>query len=437
MSENKNYLSIFFLLFLSSNSYAADLVDVYNRAIQYNDDFRIVKNDREISLQQYKQTAASIFPEIYLQAGIKETNINRYIGPGDNTDFNTDSYNLTLQQPIFRLSFFDELDKSDAIARKSEKHISLQKKKITLKTTELYFRLISHTNYLREKNELLTLSEKKFSNASKLYSNGSITKIEFLKYKSDVESARIAKEMAQNDQENSKGELYIFIGKKISDVHNVNTEIEISNNRYELSNVLKQATSKYEIIQMANYDLDISQNAFESNKSQHFPTVDLVASYDYSDVTGGARFGANKRESSSVGLTITFPIYQGGYQSAKVSESRYRLENAQIKFEQTLKVLEREITDKIVKYSIQRGLVNNQKDRYNLYNLKYIAAKEGFMSGIYTDTELQQSKIELIKAKNKYIDSILNFILLDLDIKQYTAEIGINEIKEINSILVW
>ena len=157
MSENKNYLKIFFLLLMSNNVYAADLIDVYKRAIQHNDDYRIIKNEREISLQQYKQTASSIFPEINFQAGTRETNINRYIGPGDNTDFNTDSYNLTLQQPIFRLTFFDELDKSDAIARKSEKHISLQKKKITLKTTELYFRLISNTNYLREKTERLKL----------------------------------------------------------------------------------------------------------------------------------------------------------------------------------------------------------------------------------------------------------------------------------------
>ena len=437
MSVNNIYLKTLFLLFFSNGIYAADLVDVYNRAIQNNDDYRITKNDKEITVQQYNQTAASIFPEVSFQAGVRETNINRYIGPGTNTDFKTDSYNLTLKQPIFRLSFFDELDKSDAIAKKSEKNLSLQKKKITLKTTELYFRLISHSNHLNEKNELLELSEKRYSHASKLYSNGSITKTALLKYKSDVDSSRINKEMAQNDYENSKGDLYVFVGKRISEVHNVDTQIEIKNNQYEPSSVFKKAVSKYEVIQMANYDLDISQNTFEANKSQHFPTVDLVASYDYSDVTGGARFGANKRESNTVGLTITLPIYQGGYQSAKVNESRYRLENAQIKYDQTLKILEKEINDKITKHNIQKNVVNNQKEKYNLSNLKYIAAKEGYRTGIYTDTELQQSKIELISAKNRYIDSILNYILLDLDIKQYISQIGIDEIEEINSILVW
>ena len=120
MSVSKNYFVIFIYLLACNNLFAADLVDVYNRAIKYNDDYRIVQNDKEISLQQYNQTASSILPEIRFQAGTKETIINRYIGPGENTDFNTDSYNLTLQQPIFRLAFFDELDKSDAITKKSE-----------------------------------------------------------------------------------------------------------------------------------------------------------------------------------------------------------------------------------------------------------------------------------------------------------------------------
>ena len=188
---------------------------------------------------------------------------------------------------------------------------------------------------------------------------------------------------------------------------------------------------------MANYDLDISQNTYESNKSQHFPTIDFIASYDYySDVTGGARFGANKRESSSVGLTITLPIYQGGYQSAKVSESRYRLENAQIKQSKHSSYLKKKLLIKLQNMIYKKEKLRT-KEKYNLHNLKYIAAKEGFRAGIYTDTELQQSKIELLNAKNSYIDSILNFVLLDLDIKQYKSKIGIDEIEEINSILVW
>ena len=71
MSVNNIYLKTLFLLFFSNGIYAADLVDVYNRAIQNNDDYRITKNDKEITAQQYNQTAASIFPEVSFQAGVR------------------------------------------------------------------------------------------------------------------------------------------------------------------------------------------------------------------------------------------------------------------------------------------------------------------------------------------------------------------------------
>ena len=416
---------------------AADLVDVYKRAIAQNNDYKLIQNNKKISETQYDQTSSTIFPEINFSAGRNDTTIERYVGPGSNTNYDTDSYNLTLRQPVFRLSFFDELEKSKFQLDKSSTYELYHKKIVGIKTVELYFELINNKNKVREYEEKFNLAKKRLNAAEKLFVNGSITRTEYISFQNELESSKISKDIVVNALDSTRADIYLFTGKRIAEIHNVNMEIELANKIYNIKEVIRTALRSFETILMANQDLSISRSDLDSNKSQHYPTLDIVASYDYVDVSEGTRFGANKRESSSVGLTITLPIYQGGYQSAKVSESRYRLENAQIKQEQTLKLLEKEITDKIARYDIQKGKVKNEREKYNLHNLKYIAAKEGFRAGIYTDTELQQSKIELLNAKNSYIDSILDFVLLDLDIKQYKSKIGIDEIKEINSILVW
>ena len=59
------------------------------------------------------------------------------------------------------------------------------------------------------------------------------------------------------------------------------------------------------------------------------------------------------------------------------------------------------------------------------------------MSGIYTDIEVQESKINLISTKNKYISTVLSYLLQDLNIKKYTNDIDVLDIQEINSILIW
>ncbi len=438
MRENKLFINIAIIcLLISQDTYAADLVDVYKRALAQNDNYRIIKNNSYVTEEQYNQTSSSILPEINFTANTTETTIQRYIGPGTNTDFDTETYNLTLKQPIFRLAFFDELQKSEALLNKSKTYVSFHKKLIAIRTVEIYFELIESQNLVKESKAKLELAEKYFINGQELFRNGAITESELRELDANLSSERISLEIAMNNLNNAKADLYIFAGKKISDVHNLNLEIEIQNNNFVPEKIIDIAMSSYESIIMANQDIDISKNAFESSKSQHYPTVDIVASYDYSDVTGGARFGANKRESSSVGLSLNFPLYQGGYQNAKVGESRYKFQNSQIKFEQTRKNLEKEIVDKISKYNIQRKLIFSTKKIYDTENLKFIAAKEGFRSGIYTDSEVQESKINLLVAKNTYINTLLNHLLLELSIKQYTSDIGIQEITKINSILVW
>ena len=160
MRENKLLLNLALICFLfSQNSIAADLTDVYKRAIKQNDDYRVVKNNSLISKEQYNQTSSSIFPEINFSASTTETTIQRYIGPGSNTDFDTETYNLTLKQPIFRLAFFDELQKSEALLSKSKTYVSLHKKMIAVKTVEMYFRLIDTQNSVRESRAKLELAK--------------------------------------------------------------------------------------------------------------------------------------------------------------------------------------------------------------------------------------------------------------------------------------
>ena len=64
--------------------------------------------------------------------------------------------------------------------------------------------------------------------------------------------------------------------------------------------------------------MSINRNEISAQKSRHFPTVDIVAEYDYIDITqGGSQFGATTREDSTISFVLNFPIFSGGYQSSK------------------------------------------------------------------------------------------------------------------------
>ena len=104
-----NFLILIILIF-PQYLYSADLMDIYNRSLKHNNDLKIIVNNHKISEELYNQTSSTIFPTVSLSANSNKTEINKYIGSGTNTDYTTDTYSINITQPIFRLSFFDELE---------------------------------------------------------------------------------------------------------------------------------------------------------------------------------------------------------------------------------------------------------------------------------------------------------------------------------------
>jgi outer membrane protein len=193
----------------------------------------------------------------------------------------------------------------------------------------------------------------------------------------------------------------------------------------------------FDAIKLALLDVEISKHEMHSNKSQHYPTVDLIATYDYSDTTGGSRFGNVTRESNTIGLTLNVPIYQGGYQSSKVKESGYRYENAKLNLDQLRRTTKRDIIDKVNNHNLLKKFIIANKDRYKNTNLDYLAIENGFQSGLYTDVELKKAEYDLLISKHELVSNTLKYLLIDLQLRKYSSELSVQNVSDINEMLIW
>ncbi len=425
------------LLFISPVGYAADLLDIYNRSLDFNNELKIKNNDHKISEELYNQTASTIFPEVSIIANTEENNINKYVGPGSTKDYTSETASLKITQPLLRLYFFDELNKANSKIDKSRINVNNFKKDLLIKSTDLYFTLINLKNNYRANFIKTEMMSKKLDNAKKLYQNGYITNIELNRYKNSFSLADVELEISRNQLELAKQDVYMFTGKDILEIHNLNHMIGIPISNYDIESLTSTAMVTFDNIKIAMLDVDISKNEIESNKSKHFPTIDLTATYDYSDVRGGARFGVTTRESNTVGLTLNFPIYQGGYQNSKISEAKYKYQNAKLNLDQLRRSVRRDINDKINTHNLLKKVILVKRDKYNDSNENYKTMISGYKKGIYSDIDLKESEYNLIIAKNELISSTLEYMSTDLSIKKYSSELSIRHIEDINKMLVW
>ena len=426
-----------FFLFLSPSVNSADLLDIYNRSLDFNNDLRMKNNDYKISEELYNQTASTIFPEVSIIANTEENNINKYTGPGTTKDYTSETASLKISQPLLRLYFFDELNKADSRINKSKIGINNFKKDLLIKSADLYFSLINLKNAYHLNSIKADIMSKKIENAKKLFQSGYITNIELNKHKNALYLADVELQISHNQLELAKQDVYMFTGKEILDIHNLNHMLSISISDYNTESLISNAMLTLDTIKVAMLDVDISKSEIKSNQSKHYPTIDLTATYDYSDIKGGARFGVTTRESNTIGLTLNFPIYQGGYQNSKVSEAKYKYENAKLSLDQLRRSVRRDIKDKINNYDLLKKVIIVKRDRYNDVNENYKTMVSGFRSGMYSDIDIKESEYDLVAARNELISSSLDFMLIDLSIKKYSSELSIRNIEDINKMLVW
>ena len=103
--------------------------------------------------------------------------------------------------------------------------------------------------------------------------------------------------------------------------------------------------------------MSINRNEISAQKSRHFPTVDIVAEYDYIDITqGGSQFGATTREDSTISLVLNFPIFSGGYQSSKIKEARLKYQKARLDYRNSKRFIKKEIINNFNAYNTNKEI---------------------------------------------------------------------------------
>ena len=435
-----NKLLIFLVFFsVTINVEATDIINLYDRALKHNIDLSQKKMDLDIANEVVKQTQSSMLPEINFSARASETTIERYDSGGayDPSDYDRDTYKISIKQPLFHLYVFDEIKKSKGVLKENEIRENDSQKNIILETVRHYFNLIRQKNLLELNLIKKEFNFSRYSVSKKLFDSGNITIEEYEKHKNNYDAALIEVNVSEDALSEIKNEVYIFSGKELNDINDIKL-LELNHHSYKIDDLIEAANISNNSIKLAKQNIQISRNDIASQKSKHYPTLDLIAEYDYIDITqGGSQFGATTREDSSISLVLNFPIYNGGYQSSKTKEARLKYKKARLEYTNSKRSLRKDLIDTLNAY-------NTNKKRYDLSiqltnsDLRvYESAVLGNEKGIYTDTQLLEARIKyqesLFNSKNIMMDYVYSEMMLD-----YLRNVlNYSDLRKINTYLVW
>lgn len=441
----------------------ADLVEVYQRALQNDPQLREAEATRLASLEAKPQAISALLPQLSAtgswsrdkQSG-EQNQVQQITDPASPTGFselrfNSDgtsithsrNYGLQLRQSIFSWTNWVALKRADSQVAQAEADYQSARQDLVTRVAQRYFDVLAAQDDLDAQQAASSAIQHQLEQAEQRYNVGLIAITDVKEARAahdsavaDVIAAKRALASAQEALREITGDSFTNLARPVESM--ALTLPEPANEDRWVQKALEQNLS----LISSRLAADIARQDINTARGGHAPTIDFVASGGKSisdgDMTyslggtGGSTMDQNYR---TIGVQITFPLYAGGGTNSRVREAVYRHRASRERLERVARETERNTRDAYlgVLSEISRVKALKQALESNLTALQ--ATEAGYEAGTRTAVDVLQSRRLLIQAQTNYARSRYDYILNVLKLQSEAGILTRQSLDSINGLL--
>jgi len=410
----------FFILLaiLSVSLYAkeASLVTLCKQGIQNNPKIRSFSHRVSASHSAYDQSIDQYKPHLDM-SGQYGTQNYYYASSAGKTHYQGMNYNyqFTLKQPLFRAKLIEAI--SDAKAREQLTRLQEKDEKAKLMTQILQtsvelIRQKKTIDILKKKTELL---EKAYGNILEKYRVKLVSSAKKFQAQAKLEQSRSDLIRSKQDYEYNLYNLRLLT--KYKDVEkyiaSLSFNIPAVSKAFKKANYwkIKQNIGHNTRIMLDRQSVRIAKIQIGLRNSDRAPNVDAVLSYGDS---GGTIDYVTRRDDSRAMIQLSFPLYQGGYVSDRVTEAKYlylsaqeELDNTRLNIKISMEKALQNIKGGIASIDAQRSAVEASKKYFEGAVDSYKNGMSSLTDTYLAESDYYDSRLRLVNSEGDVISSLV------------------------------
>lgn len=423
MNSLKKLLPSLILCLYSSLNYAQpiDLITAYTLALEHDADIHAAYNQLLAAKEAKPQALADLLPSVNASAitnDVRQESESSFslAGGKSTSQFRDESFSVSLRQPLFNWASFTRYKQADKRVSKAEVEYRFAEQALILRLTERYLDSLQADVNLKLANDDVNAFTRQLEQATVRFDVGLIAITDVHNAQAQYDLSIATQIAAQDDLYSAQEALREIIQKDELVLTPLAPSFPLSAPKPNDINTWETSASKNNLaLEMARYDVGIAKKEVNIQRSGHYPTVDIVASHQYSE-TGGGSFGTGFRtESDRLGLELNMPLFSGGKTSSLTRQAAFSHRQSIDAMQSLQRTTLRQARDAF------RGVTTNLKriqalEQAIVSNKSSLDANEvGLEVGTRTivdvldaQSNLSRAKLQLIEAKKSYILSILN-----------------------------
>jgi outer membrane protein len=444
---------------------AADLLAVYQRALQNDPQLREAEANRLATLEAKPQALSGLLPQLSAAGTAtreKDTGSTNNVQPvmiangnGQTTvlesfpfdgriDTTSHRYGIDLRQNVFRWENWVALKRADAQVAQAEADYQAAQQDLIERVAQRYFDVLAAQDDLEAQQVALISIKRQLAQAESRFQIGliAVTDVEEARAAHDsgaaaVIAAKRALASAQELLREITGDAFDWLARPIEPFELVNPD-PVSEDRW-----VEMALQQNLTLVSSRLAADIARENISSARGGHFPSLDLVGSHYKADSNGtdtfndGSPAGGSSLDQTqrSIGLQLTFPIYSGGMVSSQVRQAVYQHRAAKERVERVARQTEHDARDSYlgVLSEISRVKALRRAVESNAISLR--ATESGYEAGTRTAVDVLQSRQLWVQAQTDYSRSRYDYMLNVLKLQLAAGTLSQQSLEKINALL--
>lgn len=377
----------------------------YDLALENSHAVKSAHYNYKSETQKIEGEKSALYPHINLSSSYKKA---EYYSKQSTSRQTVKNYTLSLKQSVYNADTYARIN----IQKERAKYAKLDAKQKKMKITQYLF--TTYLDILKSKARIKLLESQKTYNQSMLekikkqYGMNLSDKVNFLEIKVEFNSIKI-----ELNKERKRYLSYMQKLKNLIDKRDIHiASLDLDRNMNGLFNTMKRVSGAIPNsldIQQAKALLDMKRYQVNQAKAAYYPKIDIDMAYSRYNMDSVTIQNPYEKTDYAM-LSLTMPIYSGGFRSEALQASRLAKKAAYEDFLQARKDadINYENALSILKSSISATKL--YKEAYNNAKLYVQAVQKKYEKGLASIVEYNKSRQKFYNIRYEFVNNIYDMI---------------------------
>lgn len=385
-----------------------------------------------VTVQQFPNFIAAATYGVLEDEGVKNGSGQSIVSPGDfgfiqaqfGSKFSA-NYGLSLHQLLFDGQVFVGLQARKTAIDFATKNVEVTDANIKANIHKVYYQLSAGKEQLRILDANISLLTKLRDDNQKMFENGFAEKLDINRASVQLANIETQRTKALNTIANGYLGLKLLMGMPQKDTLVLTDSVTYDNIK---DGVLENTAYNYadrREYQLAELGKKLREFDIRRYKLTRAPTVALSSNYTRISQSNKFNFfgGAKWFPSSSIGLNISIPIFDGFARAARIEQAKLRLQQAENDIQNLKNTIDRDVNQGLNDYRTALQTLDNQKRNVDLAQLVYNQSKLKQEQGLGSTLEITSAQNDLNIAQSNYILALYDAINAKVDFLKATGKL--------------